>query len=126
MSVSLFVTPNAQLRLEAAPDSLPAMAEADEKALRSALDESNATGLELLASRQFAGELSATLVFWRGFAREFFHAICQLGEDAVQEWKSTPAPSGEHLARMMADAPPMRGLEYLTEDLLRRLWRDLA
>ncbi len=126
MSVSLFITPVGQLRLEEAPNSLPAVTEPDVTALQAAVDESNAAVLELLASQQWSGDLPATLVFWRGFAREFFHAICQLGEGAVREWKSTPPPSGEQLAQLIADAPPMRGLEYLTDNLLRRMWRELA
>lgn len=126
MSVSLFVTPAGQLRLEEAPASLPAVGETAVTALCAALDESSAGGLVLLATEPWGGDLPATLVFWRGFAREFFHAICQLGEDAVQQWKSAPPPSDEQLAQLIADAPPMRGLEYLTEELLHRLWRELA
>ncbi len=126
MSVGLFITPAGQLRLEAVPDAMPVVADDDQRALRAALEDSTASGLELLASQRLGKELPASLVFWRSFAREFFHAICQLGEDAVQKWNSASAPSGQQLAQLIADAPPMRGLEYLTVDLLGRMWRELA
>src|SRR3989304_5566742 len=126
MSASLFLTPAGRLHLEEAPASLPAVGETAVTALCAALDESSAAGLVLLATEPWGGELPATLVFWRGFAREFLHAICRLGEDAVQQWKSAPPPSDEQLAQLIADAPPMRGLEYLTEVLLHRLGRELA
>ncbi|HEY3394923.1 MAG TPA: SNF2-related protein, partial [Lacipirellulaceae bacterium] len=126
MSVSLFVTPVGRLRLDDAPASLPTMGEREVAALRVALDESIAAGLVLLATEPWSGDLPASLVFWRSFAREYFHAICQLGDDAVREWRSAPPPSDDELAQLIAEAPPMRGLEYLTEDLLRKLWCELA
>lgn len=126
VSVGLVITPGGQLRLEDALDGELALSKASVDALRAAFVESNATGLLLLASQPWSGELPATLVFWRGFARDLFQAVCQLGDEAVREWKSVPSPSKDQLEQLIADAPPMRGLEWLTVEFLSGLWHELA
>ena len=52
-----------------------------------------------------------------------------MGEGAFEKWKSVAAPAAENLAQLVAEAPPMRGLEYLSVEVLGSLWdelRDLA
>src|SRR5205823_4953184 len=118
MSLSLAITPGGHLRVEDDPESQPAVAETAAGRLRRAFELASAEGLLVLAARELDQELPAALVFWRGFAREFFNRICHLGETAVSQWASLPEPSAEELGRWVADAPPMRGLEYLTAQRL--------
>ncbi len=93
--------------------------------LEAAFENSSADGLVLLASQALGHELPAGLVFWRGLARRFFQAVCHEGEGAFEKWVSIAPPSDEDLSQLVAEAPPMRGLEYLDADLLRRLWTEL-
>ncbi|HEV3004006.1 MAG TPA: SNF2-related protein, partial [Pirellulales bacterium] len=100
--------------------------------IRQAFAQSSAEGLCYLASRALAEQLPATLVYWRDFAAKFFHALCGLGDDALlhaagasDDAAITP-PDDEQIDQLLAAAPPMRGLEYLTRDVLRRIWRELA
>jgi non-specific serine/threonine protein kinase len=125
MSLSLLITPGGFLRIVDDADGSPDLAEASTAALRTAFAASSAEGLLLLASQALAETLPATLVFWRSFARHFFQAVCHLGEAGLRQWRSAAPPSVETLGQLIADAPPMRGLEYLTVDLLQTLWSEL-
>lgn len=125
MSSTLAITPAGHLRLEPAPESLPELAPASVESLREAFAQSSGRGLLELAAGDFNIDLPSSLVFWRGYARQYFQAVCQLGEASVEQWAALPPPPAEDLARLAADAPAMRGLEYLTEDVLRELWVEL-
>jgi non-specific serine/threonine protein kinase len=125
MSVNIVVTPAGSLIVaEDAEASTPLPAPACE-ALERAFAESSAAGLLLLASRELQADLPAALLFWRELARSFFHEVCQLGEGALARWVSVEAPADERLVRLVDDAPPMRGLEYLSARVLRERWIEL-
>ena len=44
---------------------------------------------------------------------------------ATPEGGAIAVPDGKTFDRLIADAPPMTGVEYLTTDVLRALWKDL-
>lgn len=125
MSLTLFITPAGRLRAEDAPGAIPPLSTEAGEALQEAFARSNAEGLLLLASSEFDEELPAALVFWRSFARQFFQALCHLGEAGIRKWASVEAPADEELAVLASEAPPMRGLEYLDPGLLRTIWDEL-
>ena len=97
---------------------------------------SSAEGLLLLAEPHVAETLPPDLLFWREDARRFFQAVCQLDEERLAEFAGRNASRGSDsptfrpddlaLAVLIAEAPPMHGLEYLTPEVLRRLWDELA
>jgi non-specific serine/threonine protein kinase len=125
MSTSLTITPGRQLQVADDPDSLPLISDTALTALETAFAQSSAAGLLRLASHELDEELPAVLVFWRGLARRLFQAVCQLGEGAIDRWATVAAPPDEQLSELVAEAPPMRGLEYLNVELLRGLWHEL-
>jgi len=125
MSVSVLITPGGHLRAGRDPACLPEVSPERAAALQSAFDKSSAEGLLLLASQEFAQDLPRALVFWRSLARQFFQAVCQLGEEGFQRWQSVASPTPEELSQLTAEAPPMRGLEYLHPELLQTLWNEL-
>lgn len=125
MNISLVITPSGQLRIENAAESLPEVAPAAAAALEVAFARSTADGLVLLASQTLDAELPAALVFFRGLARRYFLAVCQQGEGGFQQWNKILPPAEEDLAQLVAEAPPMRGLEYLNTRLLANLWAEL-
>jgi len=126
MTKNITVTPQGELWLVDAPDEAAFADAGAVAALVAEFDRSSAAGVVLLATPQFGSRLPASFVFWRDFGRQVFRRICQLGEAGVAEWKSVPAPPEEELQDLVDEAPPMRGLEYLNADVLRRLWRELA
>ncbi len=125
MSLSLAITPSGNLHILSDPESLPAVSEQGAARLNEELGHSNAAGLLLLASQELAEELPPALVFWRSFSRQLMQSLCQLGDGGFSKWKTVSPPGEEDLAQAVIDAPPMRGLEYLTADVLRRLWFEL-
>jgi superfamily II DNA or RNA helicase len=125
MSVGFTITPGGQLHTIESSDVERAVSPAVVAAIGRAFGNSSAHGLLMLASGELSEELPAACVFWRGLARRFFQAVCQLGETGFDQWSSVPAPADEELSRLASEAPPMRGLEYLNADLLRRIWYEL-
>ncbi|HEV3344935.1 MAG TPA: DEAD/DEAH box helicase [Pirellulales bacterium] len=100
--------------------------------IQEAFAQSSAEGLLYLASRALTERLPASLVFWRDFAVKFFHALCGLGDDVLYRAATDAdgdavAPPGDELAdELLSAAPPMRGLEYLTREVLEKRWHELA
>lgn len=132
MSRSITITPAGRLLLSPDAQAAPQLSAAMTSVLEKAFAASSAEGLLCLASKAMDEPLPAALVFWRAWASLFFHALCGLGEEA---WlraaeagvvDTLPLPDDDELERRVAEAPPMHGLEYLTADLLRGLWRDLG
>ncbi len=125
MSVSIVITPGGRLRVEKAPENVPPVGAGETASLAAEFEKSSAAGLVLLAAHTFAHNLPAALVFWRGYSRRFFQAVCQQGEGAFENWAGLGPPGDEELAQLVSEAPPMRGLEYLNADRLRQLWNEL-
>ena len=104
--------------------------------IRRAFDQSSAAGLLLLAGPSVRETLPVDFLFWREWARRFFQTICQLDEERLGEFAKSsgkskgeppvPRPDDLALAVLIAEAPPMRGLEYLTSEVLKALWFELA
>ena len=119
-ATSLRLSPEGHLRASLAegPDVLPAIREAIEAFQRSA-----AEGLFELAARHISGGLPGELAYWRDFAALYLTAVCHTPEGA--ELSPVPAPGPDRLAEMALSAPPMLGAEYLTPDVLERLWTTL-
>src|SRR5258708_4421376 len=114
MQPCISITPSGRLRVEEELATEPTLDESASDALRRAFGESSAAGLLLLATSALDHqELPAAIVFWRGFARDFFQRVCHLGETPVEQWTGLKEPADDELAKLVAGAPPMRGLEYL-------------
>ena len=125
MGITLSITPGGHLQIVQAADSLPLVSDQTELALEQAFAKSGAEGLLLPASQELEAELPLAFVYWRAMARRFFQAICHLGESEFAKWRKVPAPSDEQLEQLVSESPPMRGLEYLTSDVIRSLWSEL-
>lgn len=126
MSHSLQITPAGRLELVPDPESIPAVPERLIDSLTEGFADSNAAGLLPLASRQFSVNLPPSLLYWRGWARRVFEAICRLGEGGADRWAKIGLPGSAELSQMLLAAPPVRGLEYLDSSLLESTWTELA
>ncbi|MCA9010401.1 MAG: hypothetical protein KDB01_11675, partial [Planctomycetaceae bacterium] len=106
--------------------------------LLSAFSESTANGLLHLAALSSKVTLPLAFVFWKQWAQRFLKAVSHLDDERFAELEKTAksgkksdarivaAPDDLALAVLVAEAPPMRGLEFLTNDLLKTLWHELT
>lgn len=85
-------------------------------------DESDAAGLVSLAGNKPELETDASVNYWRNLGSLFLRALCHLPEN---EATKIPSPSTSELAEWGLNAPPMRGAEYLSPDVLSALWQRL-
>jgi superfamily II DNA or RNA helicase len=125
MSPEVAISPHGRLFVERAVAADPGIEEEFAERLSVAFDSSGAEGLMLLATDGLTLALSPSLAYWRDFGRDYLQRLCQIsGIDGG------PAPllqpEGDLLSDFARQAPPMRGSEFLTSDLLEKLWREFA
>ena len=103
--------------------------------LSRAFEVASANGLLALAKTKLPCNWPAEFAFWKNFAGQLAHSLSGLdeaGRDQFSE-KSTlaklkklvPPPDTLQLSIVVSEAPPMRGLEYLTPEVLTDLWLDM-
>jgi hypothetical protein len=125
MSLALVLSPGGHLHVE--PDE---KAELELKPgiatqLGEVFGSSSPRGLELLAGSLLHEALPATFVFWRGLAQRFFTALCHNSNLENATAIAIPKLTQAECAALVESAPPMKGLEYLTEAVLTQIWEDL-
>ena len=120
-STSLALTPQSRLRLVSDGES-PPLAPELAKRLAAAFDRGAGHGLLQLGAREVGSALPPVLAYWREFAARYVTALCATPEDAQIAVPPLDAPTIESL---VSDAPPMRGAEYLSSDVLTDLWAQV-
>ncbi len=85
--------------------------------------DSEAAGLVAIAGRNLQIEADPSIGFWKAFGSLFLRALCHIPEGEAVE---IPCPSSAKLAELILNAPPMRGAEYLSQEVLSTLWKRLA
>jgi len=89
--------------------------------LQNAFSTGDAQGLLYLATSALRDELSEPLSWAREWGRKFIARLCQTRDPALVD-----LPSMEVRVDYLAEAPPMRGAEYLGDPMLQRLWEELC
>jgi non-specific serine/threonine protein kinase len=82
-------------------------------------------GLLRLGADEVGTPLSPVLSYWRDFAARYVASLCavpNLAEGASKP--AVPPPSTAELQHIAIAAPPMVGAEYLSADMLARLWQQ--
>jgi len=82
-------------------------------------------GLVALGGKPAKPGADAPSLFWKRLADRFLRDLCQFPEGADAP-PTLPPPDPATLAAWTLDAPPMRGAEYLSPDVLRSIWDQLA
>ncbi|MBC7951309.1 MAG: DEAD/DEAH box helicase [Rhodospirillaceae bacterium] len=103
------LTPNGHLLLECGDGRLAA-----------AFARGSGHGLLHLGAAELGQSLPPTLVWWRDFAQFYVSGLCHRASPLV------PPPSDAELASLVLTAPMMAGAEYLSADVLRHLWNEIA
>ena len=125
MALSIAISPQGRLHLEDDAEATRGMSAAAEQRIRAAFEHGPAAGLEHLGSVEFRSELPASLAFIRDFARDFFIRLSRTpGLEGLTDL-SRLEPDADELAKLLHRAPPLRGAEYLTVDVLWSWWVEL-
>jgi non-specific serine/threonine protein kinase len=121
VSISLLLTPHGHLRLAPDADTQP-LPEVLVQRLVDAFARGAGHGLLQLGSAEVGSALPPTLAWWRDFAVRYVTRLCATpdgGEIAVA------LPDVAALDALVADVPPMAGAEYLSGEVIARLWVEL-
>jgi len=121
----LALSPGGHLFVEPDEQAEPKLNSADATRLTEAFAASGARGLELLASALLHEPLPPTFGFWRGLARRYFTDLCHNPNLDNAADLSVTRPGENDWITLAETAPPMKGLEYLSNGVLARLWDEL-
>ena len=125
MSLEVAISPGGRLSVIPAPEAMPVVNEQWASRLQAAFDASAAEGLLLLATDALTLSVPPSPTYWRDFARGYLQRLCQTG--GVDGGPVPVLPSErERLSEFVQEAPPVRGGEFLTFDLLARLWQEFG
>jgi hypothetical protein len=125
MSLEVAISPGGRLFVIPAPEAMPVVNEQWASRLQAAFDASAAEGLLLLATDALTLSVPPSPTYWRDFARGYLQRLCQTG--GVDGGPVPVLPSErERLSEFVQEAPPVRGGEFLTFDLLARLWQEFG
>lgn len=127
MGLILTISPHGRLFAELTDATNSGLADgAPSNRIARAFAEAPASGLLHLATAELGASLPPEFVFARDFAAAYLTRLCHTPEIAGQTQLSLVDPPGEEeLTSLSATAPPMRGLEYLTNQVLAEWWREL-
>ncbi len=123
-SLSLGLNPHGHLALEPDEDA-PPLDDALARRLSSAFALGEGAGLLQLGGREVGVALPPALAFWRAFAARLVSQAAARAEPGRTP-QPIPAPARAELEHLAATAPLMRGVEYLSAEVLAELWRELA
>jgi len=78
-----------------------------------------------LGLRDFGSPLPSSFSFWQTFSRQFITRLCRLQSAENQGKIAVDEPKSAELQAMVDRAPFMRGAEYLSEEVLTAIWRQM-
>jgi non-specific serine/threonine protein kinase len=111
------LTPHGHLRL-AADHEAPPLPAASGKRLGNAFARGSGHGLLHLGAGEVGIVMPPVWAWWRDFAARYVTALCGTSEGSF-----VAPPNHQTLDALIADAPPMTGVEYLTTDVRGRVSR---
>lgn len=119
--LSLALTPQGHLRLASDAESPPLAPELARR-LAAAFDRGAGRGLLHLGACEVGRALPPVLAYWREFAARYVGALCATPEGAPIAVAAMDSAAVESL---VVDAPPMRGAEYLSSEVVTTLWTQI-
>jgi hypothetical protein len=87
--------------------------------------EDPAAGLLALTDEIWGAAASPALRFWRDFTHDYLTALCHTPGLETDPAARIHEPEEEYWCARAERVPPMKGLEYLSPEILLRLWRGL-
>jgi superfamily II DNA or RNA helicase len=125
MFLEIAISPGGRLSLQRGGERGPVVNEKWTARLQGAFDESAADGLLMLATDALTLSVPPSLIYWRDFGRTYLQVLCRTGGVDVGPAPALPFARDE-LWEFVLEAPPMRGGEFISSELLERLWQELG
>ena len=119
----LALTPSGRLLLHAGDGDAPL--DTGSRGVANAFRSGQASGLFALAAKRPDTPPSPTFSFWRDFACRYLDRLCRTPEIEGDGLHPVDPPERAELEAILQGVPPMRGGEYLDEEVLRAIWSDL-
>ena len=119
---SLALTPRGHLLYARAADEEPATRAG--RTLEDAFERGSGHGLLALGTNEVGTILPTDVSYWRDVAARLIAVICTHPD--FQSQTPIPPPAPTDLEELVAAVPPMDGAEYLTVEVLDRLWGETA
>lgn len=121
---TLALTPHGRLTVVSVPDAPPLPFELAKQLVQ---DSALGSGQVLLGlgAEHVGAALPPVVAWWRDLAVRYLTALCTLPEVAEHLPGRVPAPDAGELQALAWSAPPMDGAEYLSVEVLERLWQEL-
>jgi hypothetical protein len=113
------LTPHGRL-VVVAQDDAPALDPALGTRIREAFNRGSGHGLLRLGGAEVGQVLPAAFAYWRELSGRLVTALCTRPDAKGSDGAMPPPP--DDLEALAAAVPPMPGAEYLTAEVLRRLW----
>jgi superfamily II DNA or RNA helicase len=125
-SLAPILSPHGHLLLAVEEDAPPLDSRLVER-LEAAFGRGSGHGLLHLGSSAIGTALPPALGYWRDFGARYVTGLCSLPDAEDRGVRaSLPRPSPSDLAALAGAVPPMTGAEYLTAEVLARLWDELG
>ena len=125
MPHEMSISPSGRLSLRAAEPTEQDAPDAWTRRVVRSFETCPAAGLFAMAAHNPETPPSPSLGFWRDLARRYMTELCRLPEPAGERIDPLKPPAPEEAARILESAPPMEGGEYLSAEVLVKLWEDL-
>ena len=125
MSFEISISPTGRLFVALRSDQPALVDDALAAQLTQAFAASASHGLLWLATEALTQELPVTASYWRDFSRLYLQRLCHTVNAETGPAPVLPSFFSE-MAELTLQAPPMRGCEFLTPELLERLWVELG
>jgi superfamily II DNA or RNA helicase len=120
--LGLRLTPKGHLVPEEA-DDFPVLDDKVSLQLNESFAKGSGHGLMWLGAETVGQALPPILGWWRDFAIGYVEGLCLLSSDSAF---TAPLPNNSELATTVLTAPMMPGAEYLNQDILKALWREMG
>ncbi len=118
-ALTLLLTPQGHLLLVLDSDGAGLPADLQQR-LADSFARGSGHGLLHLGGAEMGSVLPPVFAWWREFAARYVTALC-----ATPEGSDVAAPDDQMFHALMVNAPLMPGADYLTTELLQRLWSEL-
>jgi superfamily II DNA or RNA helicase len=126
-ALSIALTPTGHLYLYSDPETLESIPAKLTKTISSFFAIDDAVGLLRLGLIKTDSTLPTSISFWQQFAKVFIAEVCKLSglgnQDNHIEFNVTF--SEQEINRLIDQAPFMRGVEHLNQDMANKLWQKL-